>query len=627
MHQKLSPSEEAALREQLAKIVSSSRFRDSARMTAFLTYVVEKTLDGQQDQIKETSIGIEVYDRGESFDPQTDSIVRVEASRLRSKLRDYYLDEGRDDTWRINLPKGAYVPEFNQPESPPPALPAAAAPPPQSQSGRRWWGGVSILVAGMTLLAVSAWLGWRAWQTTTPVQVRRVAVLPFADLSENRELAYFCDGLAEEVIDSLSHVEGVSVLARGSSFRFRGENLDAREIGRQLQVDRILTGSVRSAGGLLRVSAQLVDAQSGVTIWSNRFDRQPGNELRVQEEISREVARALEVTIVTRPGSKQPPVSAEAHTFFLKGRYHYWRSTPEDEDLALRYFARAIELAPNFAAAHAGLADTLASLPTRGIKAGEAEIARARDAAARALAIDPQSIDAILAKAHIARALDYDWAEAARLYKKAVLINPGAARPHNSFGVLLSLMGRFEEADREFNQALRLDPLSMQVHTNLVLNLYRQSRFDEAVAAAVKASETDPAYRNIYSPRAAALAEMGRFDQALASMDILSQRAGGNLTDYHLALLGYIHAKAGNRQKAFDVIRQLEDRSKSRFVARAALADVYLGLGDSSKALELMEEALANREILLAGLLVSPHSQALAADPRFISLRRRIARQ
>jgi serine/threonine-protein kinase len=595
-------------------------------MTAFLTYVVEKTLLGEEEEVKETSIGIEVYGRGESFDPQTDSIVRVEASRLRSKLRDYYLDEGRGEGWRIELPKGGYVPEFRAPVTAPSTPTAASQPATPPASGGRWWSGVSILVVGVSLLAVSAWLGWRAWQTTTPVQVRRIAVLPFSDLSESRELAYFCDGLAEEVIDSLSHVEGVSVLARGSSFRFRGDDLDAREVGRQLQVDRILTGSVRSSDGLLRVSAQLIDAQSGVTIWSNRYDRQPGNELRVQEDISREVARALEVTIVTRAGSKQAPVSAEAHTLFLKGRYHYWRSTPEDEDLALGYFARAIELAPEFAAAHAGLADALASLPTRGVKAGEAEIARARDAATRALALDPQSIDAILAKAHIARALDYDWGEAARLYKKAVQINPGAARPHNSYGVLLSLMGRFEEADSELNQALRLDPLSMQVHTNLVLNLYRQRRFEEAVAASVKASETDPTYRNIYSPRAAALAEMGRFDQALASMETLSERSGGNLADYHLALLGYIHAKVGNRAKALDAIRQLEERAKSRFVARAAFADVYLGLGENDKALGLMEEALQNREILLAGLLVSPHSQALASDPRFISLRRRIAK-
>ncbi len=631
MNQKYSPPEAAALREHLARIVASSRFRDSARMTAFLTYVVEKTLNGEEDQIKETSIGIEVYGRGESFDPQTDSIVRVEASRLRSKLRDYYLDEGRGEAWRVDLPKGGYVPDFRPAVSAPPAAAApshsshSSAPPPVT--GRRWWGGVSILAAGVTLLAVSAWLGWRAWQTTPPVQARRVAVLPFSDLSEKRELAYFCDGLAEEVIDSLSHVEGVSVLGRGSSFRFRGDGIDAREVGRQLQVDRILTGSVRSSEGMLRVSAQLIDAQSGVTIWSNRFDRKSGDELRVQEDISREVARALEVTIVTRAGSKQLSVSSEAHTLYLKGRYHYWRSTPEDEELALRYFAQAIELAPQFAAAHAGLADTLASLPTRGVKAGEAEIARAREAATRAIALDPRSIDAILAKAHIARALDYDWAEAARLYRNAVRINPGAARPHNSYGVLLSLMGRFEEADRELGQALRLDPLSMQVHTNFVLNLYRQRRFDEAVAASVKASGMDPTYRNIYSPRAAALAEMGRFDQAIASMETLSKQSGGNLTDYHLALLGHIHAKAGRRAKALEVIRELEERARSRFVARAAFADVYLGLGENDKALGFMEHALQNREILLAGLLVSPHSQALASDPRFISLRRRIAKQ
>lgn len=612
----LTPAEEAALRRHLAKVVASNRFRDSARMTAFLTYVVEKALRGEGAEVKETSIGIEVYGRGPHFDPQSDSIVRVEASRLRSKLRDYYLDEGRGDEWRIRLPKGSYIPEFQRVE------PDAA----HEQAGRRWWGGVWILAAGVTLLAVSAWLSWRAWQTTAPAQARRVAVLPFADLSEKKDLDYFCDGLAEEVIDSLSRIQGVSVLARGSSFRFRGDGMDAREIGRRLQVDRILTGSVRRAEGLLRVSAQLVDAQSGMTIWSSHFDRPVENVLRVQEDISREVSRALEVTFAARPGA-QRAVSAEAQNLYLKGRYAYWKSTIEDEAMARKYFEEAIELAPDFAAAYAGLADTLASLPTRGLKPGEAEIGRARDAAAKALALDPQSIDAILARAHIARALDYDWAEAIRLYERAVRINPGASRPHNSYGVLLSLMGRFEEADRELREALRLDPLSMQVQTNLVLNLYRQKRYEEAVVQSVSASEVDPAYRNVYSPRAAALAEMGQYDQALATMELLRDRSRGVLADNHLALLGYIHGKRGEREKAVSVLAELEERSKSRFVPRAALADVYLGLGENEKALELMEEALENREILLAGLLVSPHAQGVANHARFTRIVARLARR
>jgi len=490
-----------------------------------------------------------------------------------------------------------------------------------------WWSGIWILAVGVVLLGVAAWLGWQAWQSGTPVQHRRVAVLPFEDLSESRDLEYFCEGLAEEVIDSLSHMEGVSVLARGSSFRFRGPQVDARKVGQQLQVDRLLTGSVRRAGKTFRVNAQLVDTRTGVAIWSNRFDRETGNELKVQEDISREVSKALELTMAPRLIRAGAPLSAEAHSLYLRGRYYYWKSTAEDEARARQFFEQAIELAPQFAAAHAGLADSLASLPLHGVRAGDSEIARARTAAERALALDPQLLDSLLAKAHIARYLDYEWGEAERLYRKAVSLHPGAARSHNSYGVLLSLMGRFDEADRELREALRLDPLSMQVQTNLTLNLYRQGRYADAVAQSEKATAIDPNYRNIYSPKAAALAEMGRFDEAFAALRTLRERGGGELTDNHLALEGHIHAKKGERAKALAALKELERRAAERYVPRAAMADVLLGLGENRRALDLMEEALKQREVLLAGLLLSPHSKGVASEPRFKEIQKQIAKR
>lgn len=636
MGQQLTEEQGRSIRRHLAHIVGSSRFRESARMSGFLSFVVERTLEGRDAEIKEISIGIEVYGRGEEFDPQTDSIVRVEASRLRSKLRDYYLEEGQKEPWRIDLPKGTYVPVFRPTEIAGETASPAPPPPPLSQdpqtvakedSTAHWWSGLWFLGLAVVLLAVAAWLGYHDWKSAPPPQVRRVAVLPFEDLTESHELAYFCDGLAEEVIDSLSRLDGVSVLARSSSFRFRGRDLDARQIGQQLQVDRLLTGSVRRAGDSFRVNAQLVDTRNGVTVWSNRFDRKTGNELRVQEDISREVALALELNMRPESAGVKAPVTPEAHNLFLKGRYYYWKSTAEDEARAREFFEQAIALSPQFAPAYAALADTLASLPLRGKKATQAEIERARYAADRAVALDPEFVDGLLAKAHIARTLDYDWAGAEIIYQRAVRLHPGAARPHNSYGVLLSMMGKLDGADVELREALRLDPLAMQVHTNLALNLYRQGRYDEAVAQARRGSAIDPNYRNIYSPWAAALAESGRFDEALNTLDALSRIGGGKLADNHLALKGYIHARAGDRAKALAVLAELQAQSASRFVPRAALADVLLGLGQNQRALDLMEEALANREVLLAGLLVSPHSRAVRHDPRFLRLEQQVAKR
>lgn len=636
MASQISPAQQACIRAQLARILSSVRFRDSARMSAFLTFVVEKTLSGAEAEVKESLIGIEVYNRSADFDPQTDSIVRVEASRLRSKLRDYYLEEGAAEQWRIELPKGTYVPVFRRiagedggaasPLEPvlPPDQPKPEAPVQPHARRRRWpiWTAFAAIA-----LAVALWQASRPVSPVGPGPVRRVAVLPFADLTESGDLDYFCEGLAEEVIDSLSRLEGLAVLARGSSFKFRGPEFDFLDIGRQLDVDRLLVGSVRRSGTVYRVSARLVDAKTGVALWSSQFDREAGNELRVQEDISREVARALELSLTPRRERAQSRAGAEAHNLYLRGRYYYWKSTAEDERRARQFFEEAIALAPDFAAAHAGLADTVASMPLRGLKVDEALLDQARAASERAYALDPQLLDSLLAKAHLARNIDYDWGEAERLYRRAVSLHPGAARPHNSYGVLLSLMDRLEDADRELREALRLDPLSMQVHTNLTLNLYRQGRHADAVEQADKAAAIDPNYRNIYSPKAAALGALGRPDEALRTLEVLRDRSGGELTDNHLALKGHILARAGRIAAARQVLSELEKRGAARYVPRAAFADVFLGLGENDRALQMMEQALLNREVLLAGLFVSPHSRAIRNDPRFRQLRERLARR
>jgi TolB-like protein/Flp pilus assembly protein TadD len=579
-------------------------------------------LDGRADEVKETLIGMEVYGRGDSFDPQTDSIVRVEASRLRSKLRDYYLDEGRADEVRIELPRGTYVPSFHSTRSAEASQPVEAKPaePPGRLSRRLLIAGSSALLA---LLVGGAWYLRRmeSPQPSNPT-AQRLAVLPFQDLSQSHDQEYFCDGLAEEIIDDLSHIAGLSVLARGSSFQFRGPAVDVREVARRLEVDRLLTGSVRRSGNRLRVTAQLIDPKSGVTLWSSSFDRDARNALDVQEQISSEVAKSLRLVVV---GKTKRPVNPEAQNLYLRGRYHYWKSTAEDDALAKQYFDQAIALDPQYAPAYAGLADVLASRPMQGLQVDLSMIETARRAAARALELDPEDIEGLLALAHIERTLDFNWKEAERLYKQALSVNPGASRSHNSYGVLLSLAGRFDEATREFTEALRLDPLSMQIYTNLVLNYYRAAQFEEAIAMAKRGSAIDPTYRNLYSPWAASLAELGRYPEALKAMDAVRERSNSTWTDNHLGLLGHIYARMGDRDKALSILRELEDRSKQRYVPRAALADVHLGLGDKDRALVLMQEALSARELLLVGLTVSPHSLSVRKDPRFQAIVSRIA--
>lgn len=618
------------IRSALACVLESSRFREAPRISAFLRFVVERWLAGEPELIKETVIAMEVYGRSSTFNPQADSIVRVEAGRLRSKLRDYYLTEGRDDAVRIELPKGSYVPVFEALQIPEPVNESASSekPAPAALRGRPFarlaWTAVVVCLLGVIIYSV--WSARTQGSAAIPSPARRVAVLPFTDLSEGRRLAYFCDGLAEEMIDDLSRVPGLSVLARGSSFQFRGSDVDAREVGRRLQVDRVLLGSVRQSGSKVRVSAQLVDSSTGLTLWSSSYDRDSRDALAVQDEIAREVARSLEVQMSAR-ASAAPPADPAAYELYLKGRYYYWKSNADDETRALNHFEEAVQKDPSFAPAWAGIADVLASTPLRGVQVDQAMVDRARAAARKALELDPQLLDGILAQAHLARTMDYDWREAERLYRRALALQPGAARPHNSYGVLLSLSGRFDEADRELREAMRLDPLSMQVHSNLVLNLYRQRRYSEAVAEARKAAAIEPSYRNIYSPMAAALAEMGQFRESFAALDLLTRNSSGQLLDHHLALRGHILARSGDITGARAVLHELETRTASRYVPKSAIADVLLALGEKDRALELMESAIGTREVLLAGLLVSPHSDPVRSDTRFVQLTQRIARR
>ncbi len=618
------------IRSALARVLESSRFREAPRISAFLRFVVERWLAGEPEQIKETVIALEVYGRGSTFNPQNDSIVRVEAGRLRSKLRDYYLTEGQDEPLRIDLPKGAYVPVFHSTQPPEPAAGDAAEKQPRNGVPRRRQvvrlALAAAVVAAAGAVAAYYWGTFRRGSTPPPSPARRVAVLPFTDLSQQHGLAYFCDGLAEEMIDDLSRVPGLSVLARGSSFQFRGANVDAREVGRRLQVDRVLLGSVRQSGSKVRVSAQLVDSSTGLTLWSSSYDRESRDALAVQDDIAREVARSLEVQMSARAAASRPSDPA-AYELYLKGRYYYWKSNAEDEARALNHFEEAVQRDAAFAPAWAGIADVLASTPLRGVQVDQALVDRARAAARRALELNPQLVDGLLAQAHLARTLDYDWRESERLYKQALALQPGAARPHNSYAVLLSLSGRFGEADNELREAMRLDPLSMQVHSNLVLNLYRQRRYAEAVQAARKAAAIAPSYRNIYSPMAAALAEMGQFRAAFDALDSLTRNSAGQLLDHHLALRGYILARSGDATAARAVLRELERRAASRYVPKSAVADVLLALGERNRALDLMESAVGTREVLLAGLLVSPHADPLRSDPRFVRLTQAIARR
>ena len=286
------------VREQLARVVNSTGFVSSARLTRFLAHIVNRTIDGDLDSLKEFSIAMEVFDRTADYDPNIDAIVRVEARRLRSKLKAYYEEgPGRGDPVLIGLRPGSYVPIFRWLERGP-------------QGNRKGIG--------------------------TTIQTRRasIAVLPFVNMSPEPEQDYFCDGISDEIINALTRVSGLNVIARTSAFQFKGVAVDIREVGRRLGADLVIEGSVRKAGMQLRIAAQAIDSESGHHLWSQTFRRELNDIFAIQEEIAESVAGLLRLPM-PEARVRSSARNLDTHTRYLRARFLIYQQSPEAQRAAL----------------------------------------------------------------------------------------------------------------------------------------------------------------------------------------------------------------------------------------------------------------------------------------------------
>ncbi len=347
-----------AVRSELESILASQTFRTTRAHASFLRYVVEETLAGRGDQIKEYSIGVEVFGRGESFDPRVNNIVRAEANRLRARLAKYYGTEGSQNRLRIELPKGGYTPAFVEAS----ALPAPPVPPADSgatPSRVRFLSFKLLALLFVALVAAGLWAGfWRLRAAKTGVGAKAsIAVLPFSNLGGNKDDEFFSDGLTDELIDSLGRVPRLQVVARTSAFQFKGKTLDVREIGRRLNVHTVLEGTVRKYGDRLRITAQLDDTSTGYRLWSGSYDRQASDALAIQRDISQAITSEMGIALNGSTGSSPANASAslagsvhpQAYENYLKGVYFWNKNTPGDITTAIGYLKQAIDEEPGFA--------------------------------------------------------------------------------------------------------------------------------------------------------------------------------------------------------------------------------------------------------------------------------------
>src|SRR5271168_1038848 len=297
-----------AVQAELEKILSSPGFANADRLSRFLRFSVSEYLTGQTDRLKESLLGVEVFGRKPSYDPRVDAVVRTEAVKLRARIREYYDTEGAEDPLIIDLPKGGYIPKFRLREKEPvpeasvstPVIPPVAALDVVPEPGRLWPRYLTAVAIVVAVFSVAIYMGTRDRQVRAhgPIE-NAIVVLPFADLSPDRDQEYFCDGMTEEIIDSLTQVGGFRVVARTSAFAFKGKQQDIREIGKKLNVGAVLEGSVRKDGNLLRVTAQLNSVADGYHLWSETYERELKDVFAVQDEIAKAIVNTLQLKLAT----------------------------------------------------------------------------------------------------------------------------------------------------------------------------------------------------------------------------------------------------------------------------------------------------------------------------------------
>ena len=569
------------VRAQLQRILASAVFAGSPRLSRFLEFVVERARQGLADGLKEYAIGLEVFERASDFDPRIDPIVRVQAAKLRSKLMEYYNSDGCGDALVISVPKGGYVPLFECP---------AVAPP----------------------------------KPAPPVESVRpsLAVLPFVNMSPEPDNEYFSDGLTEEVINALTSVPGLQVVARTSVFRFKGRHQDVREIGSQLNAGAILEGSVRKLGVQLRITAQLINVKDGYHLWSHTFKREMKDVFEVQEEISAAVREALTPFFggaPLRPQHKPNHPNPQAHELYLRGRYAQARLIRGSVAQGIQLFEQAIAADPGYARAYAGLADAWFLLAFWGVVAPHTAMPKAKAPALRALELDDQLPEAYASLGVIQTSYEWQWKEGERNILRALELDPDLGPGYQALASQIQLpTGRLNEAIETQRKVIALDPLSPNPQATLTFLLGLSGQIREAVAQHQSTLATNPSYFFAHSTMAIAYSSNGMTVEALEEITKTFEAAQGHSSI--LSGMAYFHAQNGNLDRAREFLCQALQAAETSYIPAIDIAAAWSGLRDREQALAWLHRALEERSTQLFFLPMDPRHRWLHGDPAFTAV-------
>lgn len=503
------------------------------------------------------------------------------------------------------------------------AVPGAATsvPPHRMPIARPRMSGL-LLATVATLVLVGVGFAWmsRGRVGGGPVTL---AVLPFEHLGGEPDRQYLADGLVEETIASLGQLdpERLSVIGRTSVMTYKGTTTSIAEIGRELGADYVVESSIRTERDRLRVTSKLIRVRDQVQVWSASYDRELRSALTVQRELSTAIAEQIRSRLSPeRLGAlaTRQTANAEAYDLYLRGINFSHQRTPATTRRAVEYFTRATTLDPGYALAWSGISQVYAASMLNGDAAPSDVAPRAREAAARAIAADPNLAQAQFAHAYVKWVLDWDWPGAETAFRRAITLDPSYVDAHRALGHALSQMGRTEDANASMRRARELDPLHAMNHALSAQVAFQGRDYSTALDLARRAIALDPEFWIGHMQAAQSYERIGEHDLALDALTPAARFSGMNSKT--LSLRGYILAKVGRRDDARAVLKMLEDTSRDRYVPPYAAALVHGGLGDRDAAFAALERAYRVRDVHLMYLPVDAKWDPYRADPRFQAL-------
>lgn len=449
---------------------------------------------------------------------------------------------------------------------------------------------------------------------------KRIAVLPFANISPDHSDEYFADGMTDELIMVLSKIGGLRVVARTSAMRFKGEKVSAGQIGRDLRVGSLVEGSVRRSGTRVRITVELVDTQSEEQLWAETYNRDVQDVFAVQGDIAQQVAKALELRLGARETAalqQQHAANPEVYSLYLKGRYHWNSRAENDVNRAIKYFEEAVGRDPQYALAYVGLADCHSVLGFYGYRRPSVVFPRARELAEKALSIDNRLAEAHASLGSPLMQYYFDWDKAGAELDRALELNPSYATAHMWRATHHTALGRIDDSLAEVRRAVELDPLSMIILTDAGKDLYLARRYDEAIDQYRKSLHVDPTFPIAHKGLAEVYSQKGMHDEAVVEIERAIALSGRSI--FILDDLGYIYARAGKIGEAKKILDDLDKIASDEYVPAYSRAAIYAALGDKDQTLAWLEKAYDERAFLVY-LKVDPAFDLVRDEKRFVGI-------